>query len=398
MLLTGRFTSKNLAWIAFAAILLSGCSNSQTFDPCESIEAETIETASFNKGLIAIRYDVKEITRCFEYGDVLAVIPQGYDAFIVPLVKSYYDVPTGQMMLWANPGDDYVLLAKSMTQVTVDFSKDDEQSRRWRILDGEVEQPLKVRIKLHEKGGYKEALERLYALQRADSIKYYPDLSVEEFANFRMVSTTGFRKGILYRSSSPIDPSLGRNRYADSLSREAGITAFIDLSDKIQVAYSFEGFKKTYYYTQSAVYAGLPSTVSLQEFKDGFVNILRYIYTYDGPFLIHCREGKDRTGYAIALLEALMGAPLDEILADYIKSFTNFYNVIDGERVQLDEAELVRLKNEFVARWIDAYAEAGVDISDIENVDLAGATADYLVNIGMDRYEIGFLEDRLKAD
>ena len=213
-----------------------------------------------------------------------------------------------------------------------------------------------------------------------------------------MVSTTGFKKGILYRSSSPIDPSLGRNRYADSLSREAGIAAFIDLSDKIQVAYSFEGFKKTYYYTQSAVYAGLPSTVSLQEYKDGFVNILRYIYTYDGPFLIHCREGKDRTGYAVAVLEALMGASLDEILADYIKSFTNFYNVIDGERVQLDEAELNRLKNEFVTRWIDAYAEAGVDISDIENVDLAGATADYLVNIGMDRYEIGFLEDRLMDD
>jgi protein-tyrosine phosphatase len=37
----------------------------------------------------------------------------------------------------------------------------------------------------------------------------------------------------------------------------------------------------------------------------------------DRPLLIHCTAGKDRTGFLVALLHALLGVPRDHILADY---------------------------------------------------------------------------------
>ena len=38
----------------------------------------------------------------------------------------------------------------------------------------------------------------------------------------------------------------------------------------------------------------------------------------DGPTLIHCAAGKDRTGLAVALLHTLMGVHRDDVIADYM--------------------------------------------------------------------------------
>ena len=40
--------------------------------------------------------------------------------------------------------------------------------------------------------------------------------TIEEFANFRAVATTGIRKNTLYRTASPVDPRCNRNTYADA--------------------------------------------------------------------------------------------------------------------------------------------------------------------------------------
>jgi protein-tyrosine phosphatase len=44
--------------------------------------------------------------------------------------------------------------------------------------------------------------------------------------------------------------------------------------------------------------------------------------TRDGPTLIHCLAGKDRTGLAVALLHALLGVHADDIMADYLLTNT----------------------------------------------------------------------------
>jgi len=38
----------------------------------------------------------------------------------------------------------------------------------------------------------------------------------------------------------------------------------------------------------------------------------------DGPVLVHCAAGKDRTGIAVALVLRLLGVERDLVLADYI--------------------------------------------------------------------------------
>ena len=70
-----------------------------------------------------------------------------------------------------------------------------------------------------EKAGYLEE----YEIRNIDSLRtnerddYASD---EVFANFRPVVMGDILAGILYRSSSPVNPELGRNSYADKLACE----------------------------------------------------------------------------------------------------------------------------------------------------------------------------------
>jgi protein tyrosine phosphatase len=51
--------------------------------------------------------------------------------------------------------------------------------------------------------------------------------------------------------------------------------------------------------------------------KQGFLFMIKH----NGPYLIHCNAGNDRTGFVIAIIEGLMGAGIKEILYDYLLSF-----------------------------------------------------------------------------
>ena len=43
-------------------------------------------------------------------------------------------------------------------------------------------------------------------------------------------------------------------------------------------------------------------------------------YIADGPVLVHCVAGKDRTGLVVALIQAALGVPRDSIIAEYALS------------------------------------------------------------------------------
>jgi rhodanese-related sulfurtransferase len=48
------------------------------------------------------------------------------------------------------------------------------------------------------------------------------------------------------------------------------------------------------------------------------VDLVSEIAAADGPVLVHCAAGKDRTGIAVALVLRLLGVGHDEVLADYL--------------------------------------------------------------------------------
>lgn len=57
-------------------------------------------------------------------------------------------------------------------------------------------------------------------------------------------------------------------------------------------------------------------------FRDNLVPMLRLYFALllraEGPSLVHCVAGKDRTGWAVAMAQHALGVPRDAIIADYM--------------------------------------------------------------------------------
>jgi protein tyrosine/serine phosphatase len=75
---------------------------------------------------------------------------------------------------------------------------------------------------------------------------------------------------------------------------------------------------------------------------------------HDGPYLIHCYAGVDRTGIVCAILEALMGASRVEIASDYARSFINGGSsaVYSGNIADAGNAILLQLSDVFSAETL----------------------------------------------
>ena len=54
--------------------------------------------------------------------------------------------------------------------------------------------------------------------------------------------------------------------------------------------------------------------------RQAFAAVFAALAAGDGPLLVHCAVGKDRTGGAVAVLLDALGTPRDAILADYLAS------------------------------------------------------------------------------
>lgn len=228
------------------------------------------------------------------------------------------------------------------------------------------------------------------ALNRTDHREDYPELTDAEFANFREVTAGYIAPGRLYRSSSPIDPGIGRNTYADEAMEAAGITGVINLSNSEEKAKSFEGYENTYYAAQDIIFLDLTDSSYIKDLEPGIAEGFRYIAEHEGPFLVHCRVGKDRTGTFIMVLEALMGASVPDITGDYLKTFENFYDVVDGVQQPLtpEETEAVEHKmRENLRRTfeLETFPEEGFE----------KCAEDYLLSIGLTDEEISNIRKHL---
>ena len=75
-----------------------------------------------------------------------------------------------------------------------------------------------------------------------------------------------------------------------------------------------------------------------QAYKEKVAQGLRAALDSEGPIYIHCMEGKDRTGFVCLLLEALAGASYDEMKADYMTTYENYYQVTKEDTPEKYEA------------------------------------------------------------
>lgn len=56
----------------------------------------------------------------------------------------------------------------------------------------------------------------------------------------------------------------------------------------------------------------------LDEAAHLLVDVVREVAHADGPVLVHCAAGKDRTGVSVALVLRLLGVPHEDVVGDYL--------------------------------------------------------------------------------
>jgi protein tyrosine/serine phosphatase len=163
-------------------------------------------------------------------------------------------------------------------------------------------------------------------MKKKQPIIYIPD---EEFTNFMEVRAGNIAAGVLYRSSRPLKGS-DIKKAEEALAVKAGIQCVINLEDENSVL-EYVSKETPWYYklVSEEKVIGLSMTFNI---PGGEMNekklkaALRFMIAHEGPYLIHCFAGVDRTGFVAALLEALMGASLKEICRDYLAAFGPDYS------------------------------------------------------------------------
>ncbi len=293
----------------------------------------------------------------------------------VPYYSGYY-VPVGELLLCGYPGYPHPVVAYNYGDSTWEaFGMTDDAT---------------VTVTLREQGKY-AATQELFSLQYSDERDDYD--SDEIFANFREVAGGSLKPNTLYRSASPCDNQHCRAAFANRFAEEAGVRFVLNLSDseeKYKAYTEKEDFDSAYYdalYKEGLV---LPLAMNANYRSDAFAKTLSEglyaMAVHEGPALIHCVEGKDRTGFACALLLALSYATAEEITADYMITYDNYYGVT--KESQPEKYEAIRANADDFLYCI-CEAEKGTPL---DSLDLHGGAVSYLRRGGLTDAQIAAVE------
>jgi len=309
----------------------------------------------------------------FDLGDIVTVTCGNYTGDM-PVFNGYY-VDRGSCMLRIDPHDGDISLC-------VNYGNFSEMAG---IGVGDA-----VTVAMKEKGGVlatQEVNALVYSNDRAD---FASDIV---FANFRPVA-----EGVLYRSASPIDNKANRAHYADSLIREAGVQTVMNMAnmpEKIAELIAAEDFDSPYYrdlFETGKVFAlEMAIDFTSKDFAAGIVQGFSFLAERNAPYLVHCLEGKDRTGFAIMMLEALMGWNEAQIVDDYMQTYANYYGIEPGT----EKYGLIVEKNIMEMLCVMAEQESGTSLKEI---DLKAAAEAFLLKHSMAEDAIKQLEAKLTPD
>ena len=314
----------------------------------------------------------------------------------LPVVPTYSYVDSGKPAIILGKTENgaptgYVSLAINMGNFAQTYGiaikgTDENGNWYWTACDG-VQFPIQVAFQLAEKAGYM-AEYLLHDLNRTNNREDYAHLTDAAFANARNVLTGGMGEGRLFRSSSPINPELGRNTYADAAIKAAGVTVIMNLADSAEDAAGYPGFAESYYAGQKVIYLNLGVDFAAEDFKTGLAEGLRFFAENEGVYLVHCTEGKDRAGFVTALLECLMGATYEEVVADYMVTYSNYYGV------ELGTEKYDAIANSNIIKSL----QNAFGVQDLKRADLAAEAKEYVASLGLTDAEIASLMANLGAD
>ena len=323
----------------------------------------------------------------YDYGDIITADILG-TAWTMPVGSSYSDVDTGMTVCRVESTDEAVVLAINMGDLAttaglaVKESIDAEPGYIWNYTEA-AEAPVRISITMEEMGGYRDEW-LIRQLARTNERADYAHLDDAAFANFRMIDTPGMGEGRLYRSSSPINPELGRNTYALAAMEAAGIRTVVNLADADP---DYPGWRDSYYAGCGIIFLSMGVDPSGDDFRTRLAEGLRFMLSNEGPYLVHCTEGKDRAGFVSAILECLMGADAQVVIADYMETYYNYYGVQAGT----EQYEAIINSN------IRSLLSQAFGVEDFLACDPAAEAEEYLLEIGLQAEEIDNLMAKLAA-
>ena len=361
-----------------------------------SIETDVVEIQKYGNLVLGISGNAL-LEAGYAYGDIVTVDVAG-QSLDMPVGSNYSDVDNGSMLVRAvaaeNVDESYVILAINMGDLatTLGIAEkakiEEDPGYRWDYAEAYAE-GVTVTLSMKEPGGYADEY-MIHQLVRTDVREDYAELTDEEYANFRNIATTGMGAWVLYRSSSPVNPELNRSAEADAAVNAAGIRTVMNLADNEETMKAYEGYAQTYYSELDVIALNLGVDLTADDFKAGLAEGFRFLAAHDAPYLVHCNEGKDRAGFTSAMLECLMGAPAEEVIADYMVTYYNYYGVTEGT----EQYDAIVRSN--IARSLATVF--GVEDITAEGVDLAACAEAYLLDAGMTDEEIAALREKLGTD
>ena len=356
-------------------LLATAASCSDSSEPADeaAIEGRIVEYNEF--GAAMLDFTAAEMAKAgFALGDVVTLTVKGRE-IVMPYYDGYYAL-TGEYLCVAYPTYPSVCFTANNTGLPEELQG----------LEGET-----VTIRLKEKGGkadVQEAMSMSYTNQRTD----YP--SDEAFANARAVKAGRIVEGRLHRTSSPFSNEINRAAFVSAYLEAKGVSSVLNLADTEEkmATYDMPAYSASLWQSGHVILCPLKADPTADDYNRRLIEALQIMPSHPAPYVVHCMEGKDRTGYVCALLEGLCGATYKEMADDYLTTYENYYDVSPTDDADVCEA-LLRLRlNPCLMHY------AGVDDeAQLPGTDFAKAFADYLLAHGMSQEQIDALVEALTA-
>lgn len=256
-------------------------------------------------------------------------------------------------------------------------------------VEHEFNENTKVTITINEVGKYKDVEETL-SISYSDDRKQYT--SDEQFANFREVNVGQIQPKMLYRGASPIDNSRSRSAIVDELLEKNNIQYNIDLADKESAIggskYTIHDYFKGLQNKNKVVFLGMAAAYKAEDFTNKMKTLFLSILENDGPYYVHCLEGKDRTGYVCMVLEALCGASYQELIDDYFITYKNYYGIEEGTK----KYEVIKqLHIDEMIKYVFGFEKQGA----LTFVNFHSMANNYMLNVGLSQEQINQLQKKL---
>ena len=370
---------KSITILTVLIMIFGMCACTPATDPSDgakTVRATVIEIEKYGHAVLDLT-TADFSAMGYALGDVVRVKFDSYESEM-PFYDGYY----------TNPGDLMLRGLAPEKNIAVCINYGDFSVENGIAVGDSVEITMveKARMLVYQ---------QLCALQYSNDRADYSDDAV--YANFRAVTVGSIGAGKLYRSASPINNEHGRASYANSFIEAAGVATILNLADSDEdvARYLAEDSASEFYrnlYSSGKVLAlDLAGNFFTDAFATSIVEGLQFLAKNEPPYSLHCTEGKDRAGFTAMILEALMGATLDEIIDDYMISFYNYYGI--SKEAQPERYDAV-LNNNLIAILLHVTGAESTEA--LKSINLESAVTTYLVNHGMSETDITTLKNKLR--